>query len=216
MEEPKTAIGILSKTKVGEPADSASASTIFGKLNNISVNNRNIESKLDGVDVATSLISLRVGTMQDIIALPFNPGVNTILGYLQTGYYHIHGESFVYPKYADPVELVAASGAWNTTGNIVEIIPNTFATKPFDLHWVSIEDISNVSFGIIDFYAGEVGSEVWIAAIDTARTSNFAREVYSPLMIPQQPAGTRISAKYSNSVSGDGNVKVKVLGHFYG
>jgi len=231
MTEPITAIGILSKYKVGEQ-DDTNNNTVFGKLNNIersvgisdgeslqeSIKEivETIDEKVDEVDEKVDEVDGKVGEKTDHISVPFVSGINSIIAYLQTGYYHIHGESFVYPKYADPVEITAGAGVWNTTGTVVELIPASFSDRPFDLHWISVEDISTSFFGIIDIYGDSGSGDVLIGAVDCSRTANFSRETNLPLQIPQQKAGTKISAKLSSSIAGASSVKIKVLGHFYG
>lgn len=157
-----------------------------------------------------------LGFFGDYVSVPFTEGVSTIYGFLQTGYYHVHGASFIYPKYADPVELTSNAAAWNTTGTIVEIIPANAITKRFDLHWASISDISANLYGVIDIYSGLSGAEVLIGSVDVNRTVNASREGTAPVQIPQQPANTRISAKFSDSTTSARTVRVKFYGHVYG
>lgn len=161
-------------------------------------------------------IKARIGNLTDHVSIPFVSGVNTVIGYLQTGYYHIHGESFVYPKYAVPVQLTSAVASWATTGTITEVIPAGALAKPFDLHWCSISEISADLFGVIDIYSGASEAEVLIGSVDVNRTINFSREGTAPVQIPQQPAGTRISCKFSDSTTSARTVRVKFYGHFYG
>jgi len=157
-----------------------------------------------------------VGSFTDNVIVPFQSGVSTIYGFLQTSYYHVHGASFVYPKYADPIQLTSNAAAWNTTGTIVEIIPANSITKEFDLHWASISEISANLFGIIDIYAGASGSEVLIGSVDVNRTITFSREGVAPVQIPQQPANTRISARFSDRTSYARTCRIKFYGHVYG
>ena len=158
-----------------------------------------------------------IGTISDYIHVPYVLGAttNTIMAYLQTGYFHVHGASFVYPKYAAPVTLTSNAAAWNTTGTIAEVIPANTITKNFDLHWCSISAISAELDGIIDIYSGAVGEEVLIGSVDVVRTANFAREAAVPVQIPQQPANTRISCKFSDGTSSSRTVRVKFYGHVY-
>lgn len=158
----------------------------------------------------------RLGSLRDHVRIPFVDGTTTVLAYLQTGYYHVHGESFVYPKYANPVQISSAVASWATTGTITEVIPAGALAKPFDLHWCSVSEISADLFGVIDIYSGAIGEEVLIGAVDVNRTVNFSREGTAPVQISQQPAGTRISCKFSDSTTSSRTVRVKFYGHFYG
>lgn len=157
-----------------------------------------------------------VGAFDDFVNVPFTPDSESVIAYLQTGYYHVHGASFVYPKYAAPVTLTSNASAWNTTGALAEVIPANTITKAFDLHWCSVSAISAELDGIIDIYAGPANQEVLIGSIDVVRTTIFSRENALPVQIPQQPANTRISCKFSDSTTQARTVRVKFYGHVYG
>lgn len=157
-----------------------------------------------------------IGDKIGTIDVPYTPHVSDIFQHLNTSYYHVHGASFIYPDKADPVELTSSSASWSETGVIVEIIPANTIIKDFDLHWCSIWDISTSLYGVIDIFAGGAGEEEKIGAVDVGRTSNFSRESAMPVQIPQQPANTRISCRFSDSTSSSQTVKIKFYGHVYG
>lgn len=157
-----------------------------------------------------------IGKRGDYVHVPFVPNSDSLMAFLATGYYHIHGPSFVYPKYAAPILLTSAAPSWATTGALVEVIPANTITKDFDLHWASISEISAALFGIIDIYAGPIEAPVLIGAVDVSRTSNFSRENAAPVQILQQPANTRISCKFSDDTTSARTVRVKFYGHVYG
>lgn len=156
-----------------------------------------------------------VGERSDYVAVPFT-GDDTVLAYLKTGYYHIHGASFLYPDKAAPVTLISDISAWGLAGNKIEVIPAGAMARAFDLHWASLSDISATLDGVIDIYAGPVGQEVLIGSVDVVRTSNFSREAPAPVQIPQQPAGTRISCRFADSTASSRTVRIKFYGHVYG
>jgi len=163
-----------------------------------------------------------VGGVKDFVQVPYVYGDNSLYAHLNTNYYHVHGEPWVYPKYAADVEITSAVGAYATTGAITEIIPaDTLIAldttlKPFDIHWASTTNIPADGEYIIDIYKGESGSEEWISAYKVTRTSNFAQEIPIAVQIPQQLAGERISAKLTDSTSSSRAVKIHFHGHFYG
>ena len=165
-----------------------------------------------GSDVAYNEVA---GSLVDLVSAPFVEGVESLIAYSQTGYYHIHGASFLYPDKAIPVQLTANAAAWNETGDIEEIIPANTITKTFDLHWGSITSISATLDGVIDIFSGASGSEVKIASIDVSRTSNFSRENAMPVQVPQQVANARISARFTSSTTNADTVSLKVYGHVY-
>lgn len=113
-------------------------------------------------------------------------------------------------------ETAANSGAWNITGNKIEIIPSGAIAYPFDLHWINISEISAASHFVIDLFPGLAGSEVLIASTRGWRNVNFFMEGAKMIQIPQQPAGNRISARLSDSTSGTITVSVGLEGHLYG
>jgi len=192
-------------------------------LTNTTVNT--IESKVDTIDGlhdiparnTTDNNQMRdaVGGKTDYVVVPYTEGNPSIMGFLHTGYYHVHGASFLYPDKADPVTLTSNAASWNDTGNKIEVIPANAITKDFDLHWCSMANISNTLYGVIDIFAGGAGVEVKIGSVDVIRTSNFSREGYAPVQIPQQPANTRISARLSDSTTSAQTIKIKFYGHVY-
>lgn len=159
--------------------------------------------------------SNEIGLMQDYVNVPFVSGVNSILAHLNTSYYHVHGASFIYPKYANPVTLTSAAASWATTGAIVEVIPANAITKAFDIHWCSTVETSADLFGIIDIFSGAPGAEVLIGAIDVYRGSAQGRDYPMPVQIPQQAANTRISCRFSDSTTSARTIGVKFYGHVY-
>ena len=163
-------------------------------------------------------ISLKseVGAKTDYVEIPHSLGESSALALLNTGYYHIHGTSFLYPDKAPPISLTASASAWGETGSIVEIIPANANARAFDIHWASITSISGVLDGVIDIFSGDIGSEVKITSIAVTRTANFSRESETPVQIPQQSANTRISARFSTSTLNADTVNIKLYGHFYG
>jgi hypothetical protein len=161
------------------------------------------------------LINGNVGQKGDYVHVPYTPDTDTIMAFLATGYYHVHGASFIYPDKAVPVTLASAIPSWDDTGNKVEVIPANVITKNFDLHWASLSDISAVLDGVIDIFAGLAGAEVQIGAVDVVRTANFSRENAVPVQIPQQPANTRISCRFTDSTASSRTVRIKFYGHTY-
>ena len=157
-----------------------------------------------------------VGFKTDYVGVPFAAGVNSVLAYAVTGYFHVHGKALVYPNHADEITLTAGAGAWNLTGLITEIVPeNALNESAFDLHWINISGISANGTIQIDLYAGNAGEEVLIWSGRATRTTVTSPNGSHPLHIPQQPAGTRISARLSDSTAGALTCQASVEGHYY-
>ena len=176
----------------------------------------------DGTPVPQINRVANIGEKTDFISVPYQYGSNSLLAYAVTGYYHIHGESFLYPKYSDDITLTSGAGAYNTFGAITEIIPKDTLKnqagnlRAFDIHWCNVSNISAEGKYIIDFYAGDSGSEVLINSTGPVRGSAFSQELPRRIQIPQQPAGTRISAKLTSSNAEANTVQISFEGHFYG
>jgi len=175
-----------------------------------------LNEKLTPTVSSVDSISDVVGMMGDFVAVPYTPATESIMAYNQTGYYHVHGAAFLYPDKANPVTLTSSAAAWSETGNIIEVIPANAIVKAFDLHWASLSDISSSLYGVIDIFAGAPGSEVKIGAVDVVRTTAQSRENATPVQIPQQPANTRISCRFSDSTTSARTVNIKFYGHVYG
>lgn len=157
-----------------------------------------------------------IGTKNDYVHIPYQPGTNSVLAHLNTNYYHTHAEGFVYPNHADAVLLTAGAGAWDLTGNITEVIPeNALNLHGFDLHWINISDISGNGEIQVDLYAGTVGNEILICSIKAYRTAVQSQEGPKRIQIPQQVKGARISARLSDSTGGALTCRVSLEGHYY-
>jgi len=157
-----------------------------------------------------------IGDKGDFIHLPYSSLSNSVLAYLNTGYYHIHGESFIRPNHANSVQLTAQASAWGVGGTIVEVIPANSITKAFDLHWITISAISENSEIQVDIYSGSAGNEVLIGSAIAVRNAVMSQEGAIRIQIPQQPANTRISCKLSSSTVNATTANVKFMGHTYG
>lgn len=155
-----------------------------------------------------------IGNKTDLVTVPYAEN-NSIAAFLHTGYYHVHGASFLYPDLAAPVTLTSGTASWSDPGSFTEIIPADTITKNFDIHWASLSNISATLDGVIKFYSGDSGSEELIGSVDVVRTSNFSREAPGPVQVPQQPANSRISAKFFDSTGSARTARVKLYGHVY-
>lgn len=157
-----------------------------------------------------------LGVAEGFVNVPYTFGMNTILDHLNTSYYHVHGQSFVYPDHADAVVLTSGAGTWDITGAIVEVVPaGVLNVSAFDLHWMNIADISAVAEIQVDIFAGAPGEEIRIGATRSQRNTNQSRENANRIQIPQQVQGTRISCRLSDSTIGQITTSVSVEGHYY-
>lgn len=156
-----------------------------------------------------------IGEKSDLVAVPYVESITSVLGFLHTGYYHVHGAPFIRPDHANSVQLTAQASAWGVSGAIVEVIPANNITKNFDLHWIIISGISENCELQVDIYAGEAGSEALIGGAVAVRNAVQSQEGAVRIQIPQQPANTRISCKLSSSTVNATTANVKFMGHVY-
>jgi len=157
-----------------------------------------------------------IGGFLDFVGVPYQFGKNTIMAHLNTAYYHVHGQPFVYPDYADEIQLTANAAAWNQTGTIVEIAPaNALSVSNFDIHWLNISNISEIATIKIDLFKGAAGSEVKIGGTKATRSTNQSRNGPNPIQIPQQEKNERISARVSSSTTNATTCLVSIEGHYY-
>jgi len=161
-------------------------------------------------------VDVAIGKLLDYVKVPYVFGKNTIMAHLNSAYYHVHGQSFVYPNHADAVELTAAAGAWAITGDIIEIIPaNTLSLSAFDLHWAYVTAISANSEIQIDVFMGAEGEEEQIDFVCAERTTVTEPGSPQPMQVGKLPKNTRISARLSSGVVGATTCNFKVKGHYY-
>ena len=64
-------------------------------------------------------LSASNGDANGAVDVPYSFGTNTVLDHLNTAYYHIHGQSFVYPTKAASTTITSGAGAWGTGGSII-------------------------------------------------------------------------------------------------
>ena len=166
-------------------------------------------------DVFSEKTAEEIGQLMDLVSVPYVEG-QSIMGFLHTGYYHVHGTGFVYPNHADNVVLTAGAGAWDLTGAITEVIPaDTLEVYDFDIHWLNISAISGNGQIQIDIYAGDSGSEVLIGSTRSQRNAVQSQEGAQRIQIPQQVAGKRISCRLSDSTGGALTAAISFEGHYY-
>lgn len=159
-----------------------------------------------------------IGNKTDNVVVPYSCGVSSVMSFLHTGYYHVHGASFLYPDKANPITLTSPAGEWGqgTDSDIIEILPASEITKDFDIHWCSLSSISAALYGVIDLY--EYVDSAWVKIgplTDVVRTSAFSREGDARVQVKQIAANTRLGAKFTDSTATAKTVELKIKGHVY-
>ena len=140
----------------------------------------------------------------------------TLLGYQNSLYQHVHNKSIVYPTLAAGKVVTGGADAW-AEGAAVEIIGAAtapFATNEFDIHFVNFEAASANDTFELSLYSGADAS-VEIGRVRTKKYSNTDGVVSVPIQIPAQAAGTKISAKVASAGGGEDTVTISVYAHLY-
>ena len=156
----------------------------------------------------SALINTKVGNTTDYAAH------ETLLGYNNSLYQHVHNSAKCYPTLADGVVITGGAGAWQL-GNFVELIPASTITVNFDIHWINFEAASVNDVYELVLYKGTLGNEIEIGRIRTVRDSVQSGITDVPIQIPEQDANTRISAKVASKSGGGDTVTISVYYHEY-
>ena len=194
------------------------APNVSDDLTAISADISTVEGKVDLVKAATDNLPSDPADQSDIDA---KLGVTTdfashqtLLGYQNSLYQHVHQQARVYPSLADGVVVTGGVAAW-ALGNFAEIIPVNTITNAFDIHFIRFEGASATDVYEFVLYKGTAGNEVEIGRVRTSRESATSGITDVPIQIPAQVANTRISAKVASKSGGNDTVTVSVMYHEY-
>jgi len=154
--------------------------------------------------------------MQDVIGnkTDTHSGIS-LYGRVKTLNEHIHSASKVYPTLASGV-TVTAGAAW-TLGNFSEIVPVSTIGSPFDIHHVSIENISaNDVYELVLYYDadGTPGDEVECGRVRVTKNASQDSTLNIPMQTPIIPADYQIKAKLASSAGGN-SVDITIFYHVY-
>jgi len=125
---------------------------------------------------------------------------------------HMHAVSKVYPTLAAGVTVTGAAGAW-ALGNLVEIVPDSTITSLFDIHFISIEDISANGVYELVLYCGAGDTEC--GRVRFVQNAVQDSVVAVPFMSQQIAANDRIRAAVASSSGGADTVDIAVFYHTY-
>jgi len=126
---------------------------------------------------------------------------------------HIHKPSLVYPTLAAGVTLTCGNAASWTLGAFVEIIPASTVTKDFDLHFVSIEDLSANTVFEIHFFFG--ASDTFCGSCRVTKNAVFDGTLNAPVQTFLIPANSRIRAKIASATGNADTADISVFYHTY-
>ena len=161
---------------------------------------------------ANDAISDVIGNKDDnSLSLPGNDSLYGIAAFM--AYHHVHDPSLVYPRDANPVNVVAGVGAW-TEGAKTEIIAAGVKAYFFDLHFIILGNISESDDYVLKIYTGDAGSEIFWGECAFTRDTNQVRGSQIPIQGSPIPANIRVSATLLSGI-GSNNVDVKIYVHEY-
>lgn len=124
---------------------------------------------------------------------------------------HIHTASKVYPTLADGVQIDTDAAVW-TLGAFATIVPADTITNDFDIHHISIEDISADSVYELVLYCGPTDTEC--GRVRFTRTTLTEAVLNIPMLTPIIPANSRIRAKLASSTGND-DASITIFYHEY-
>lgn len=139
---------------------------------------------------------------------------NSLYSKIKTVLEHVHSSAKVYPTLANGVTITGATGAW-TLGSFAEIIPASTITSDFDIHFISIENISANDVYELVLYKGAVSSEIEIGRIRFVKTALIEAVLNVPIQTPIISANERISAKLASAGGGSDTATVSLFYHVY-
>jgi len=156
-------------------------------------------------------IDAKLGAVTDFAAH------QTLLGYQNSLYQHVHSKAIVYPTLAAGKVVTGGADAW-ALGAVTEIIAaatEPFASNAFDIHFINFEAASaNDTYELV-LYSGADEALVEIGRVRTKKYSATDSVVSVPIQIPSQTAGTRITAKVASASGGEDTVTISVYAHLY-
>ena len=138
----------------------------------------------------------------------------TVYGKVHTLEEHAHKEQMVYPMLANPITLTKAAGAWAAFPAPTEIVPVNTITDDFDIHFVTISNISANGSYDLELYMGAALAEVFIGAVTFVRTANKDQAALKEQTVIV-PANSRISAALSSSNAAQDTADIKIEYHKY-
>ena len=143
---------------------------------------------------------------------------NTLLGYSNVTYKHIHNSTYVYPANCTLVSPTTSATA-NTFGAFVELVPTNGITVAFDIHWANIADIGGNGDFIVEFHevsnADLQVSEKYLGALPVSRQSTFTRSFHVYIQIPVVAANKRVGVRVKQSNAAADSVSFNVVYHDY-
>ncbi len=127
---------------------------------------------------------------------------------------HFHKESNAYPTLADGVTVTAeTAGTTWTLGAFVQIVPASTITSDFDIHYVSIEDLSANTVYELHLFQG--AGDDFIGCVRFTKNANQDGTMNVPFQTPIIPANSRIRAKVATTDDNGETIDISIFYHTY-
>ena len=155
-------------------------------------------------------------TIRDVIGskLDTHDG-DSIRAVLHTLDDHIHGKAEVHPSLADGIVVTATANDWTDLGAFAVIAATNAITFDFDIHYISIENISANGVYELVLYSGADAAEVEIGRKRFAQNAVQDSIVNVPFRTPIIPANTQIKAKLASDNAVANTVTITLAIHPY-
>lgn len=126
---------------------------------------------------------------------------------------HNHSPSLCYPTLVDgvPVTAGAAGPPW-VLGAFTEIVPALAIGDEFDIHFISIEDLDDVTVYELHLYYG--AGDTFCGSVRFTKTANLEGTQNVNFMTPLIPADSRIRAKLASDAGGS-IATISIMYHTY-
>ena len=124
---------------------------------------------------------------------------------------HFHQSCYTWPTLADGITVTAAAGPWGLSAGFTEIAAVADIAIDFDIHYISIEDLSANDVYELWLYA----VEVFLGRVRFTKNANQDGTMNVPFQCPVQPANTQIQAKLATKAGGSRSADISLFWHPY-
>ena len=140
---------------------------------------------------------------------------DSIYAHVETIDDHFHAVSMVYPTMADGVVVTATANKWTDLGSFAVIAATNAITDDFDIHYISVEDISANGVYELVLYGGADASEVEIGRRRFTQNAVQDPVINIPFQTPIIVANTQIKAKLASDNTNADTVTISLGYHEY-
>ena len=158
-----------------------------------------------------NVVNQKIGSITDIYSVN-----ESLFGFQNAFYKHIHNPGFVYPADGTNINVVT-SATEKTFGSFVELVPANTITVAFDTHWANIAEISANGTYVVEFWLvdEELAPVKYLTAFSITRGDNFTKLGEAFIQVPVIHANSRIAARALKGTAGAGTISLNIHYHTY-